>query len=73
MAEIEAEIREAIILHVEGLREDGMPVPVAAGQVNYLDIAARPVPVHDSGNAQHPAPGDTASQRGRARALVTEE
>jgi predicted RNase H-like HicB family nuclease len=40
VAEVEAEIREAIIFHVEGLREDGVPVPVAASRVEYIDIAA---------------------------------
>ena len=40
VAEVEAEIREAIIFHVEGLREDGIPVPAAASQVEYIDTAA---------------------------------
>jgi predicted RNase H-like HicB family nuclease len=40
LAEVEAEIREAIVFHVEGLREDGLPVPAAASQVEYIDIAA---------------------------------
>jgi predicted RNase H-like HicB family nuclease len=40
VAEVEAEIREAIVFHVEGLRQDGLPVPAAASQVEYIDIAA---------------------------------
>ena len=40
LAEVEAEIREAIVFHVEGLREDVLPVPAAASQVEYIDIAA---------------------------------
>jgi predicted RNase H-like HicB family nuclease len=40
VAEVEAELREAIIFHVEGLREDGLPVPPAASQVEYIDVAA---------------------------------
>ena len=40
VAEVEAEIREAIIFHVEGLREDGMPIPVGASQVEYIEVAA---------------------------------
>jgi len=40
VAEVEAEIREAIAFHVEGLREDGLPIPVAASQVEYVDVAA---------------------------------
>jgi predicted RNase H-like HicB family nuclease len=40
VAEVEVEIRAAIIFHVEGLREDGLPIPAAASQVEYIDIAA---------------------------------
>ena len=39
VAEVEAEIREAIAFHVEGLREDGLPIPIAASQVEYVDVA----------------------------------
>jgi len=38
--EAEAEIREAILFHVEGLREDGLPIPMGESQVEYVDIAA---------------------------------
>lgn len=38
--EVEAEIREAIAFHVEGLREDGLPVPTGACQVEYVEVAA---------------------------------
>ncbi len=37
---VEAEIREAIAFHVEGLREDGLPVPPGASQVEYVEVAA---------------------------------
>ena len=37
--EVEAEIREAIIFHVEGLREDGLPVPLGESTVDYVDVA----------------------------------
>jgi predicted RNase H-like HicB family nuclease len=40
LAEVEAEIREAIGFHVEGLREDVLPVPEPASQVGYVDIVA---------------------------------
>ncbi len=40
VAEVEAEIREAIVFHVEGLREDGLPVPPPESQVEYIEIAA---------------------------------
>jgi len=38
--EVEAEIREAIEFHLEGLREDGLPIPAAESRVDYIDIAA---------------------------------
>ncbi len=40
VAEVEAEIREAIVFHVEGLRVDGLPVPPPESQVEYIEIAA---------------------------------
>jgi len=38
--EVEEQIREAIAFHLEGLREDGTPVPPASSHVEYVDIAA---------------------------------
>ncbi len=38
--ETEREIRAAIAFHIEGLREDGLPVPQAASIVEYIDITA---------------------------------
>jgi predicted RNase H-like HicB family nuclease len=38
--EVEAQIREAISFHLEGLRKDGLPVPAPASRVEYVDIAA---------------------------------
>ena len=40
VAEVEAQIREAIVFHVEGLREDGLPVPAPSSQVEYIEVAA---------------------------------
>ena len=37
---VESEIREAIAFHVEGLREDGLPVPPGDSQVEYVEVAA---------------------------------
>ena len=39
VAEVESEIREAIICHLEGLREDGLPVPPGESTVDYVDVA----------------------------------
>jgi predicted RNase H-like HicB family nuclease len=33
-------LREAIELHLQGLREDGLPVPDPTCQVDYVDVAA---------------------------------
>jgi predicted RNase H-like HicB family nuclease len=38
--ETEREIREAIGFHIEGLIEDGLPLPQATSIVEYLEIAA---------------------------------
>ena len=38
-AEVESLIREAIELHVVGLRDDGLPVPPASSKVEYIDVA----------------------------------
>ncbi len=40
VAEVEVGIREAIELHIAGLREDGQPIPMALSAVEYVDIAA---------------------------------
>ncbi len=38
--QVEAEIREAIELHINGLREDGSQIPLPSSQVEYIEIAA---------------------------------
>ncbi len=38
--ETESQIREAIEFHLEGLREDGAPIPQPSSRVEYIDIAA---------------------------------
>lgn len=40
IGEIESQIREAIEFHLEGMREDGTPIPPPASRVEYVDIAA---------------------------------
>lgn len=37
--ETEREIREAIELHLEGLREDGTPIPPPSSKVQYIEVA----------------------------------
>lgn len=37
--QVEAQIREAIVFHLEGMREDGLPVPPPASQVEYVEVA----------------------------------
>jgi predicted RNase H-like HicB family nuclease len=38
--ETERRLREAIELHIQGLREDGVPVPAPSSVVHYLEIPA---------------------------------
>jgi predicted RNase H-like HicB family nuclease len=40
LKEVEKRLREAIELHVAGLREDGLPVPEPASVVDYVDVPA---------------------------------
>ena len=39
MEETEQLIREAIELHLSGLREDGLPIPQPSSQVDYVEVA----------------------------------
>jgi predicted RNase H-like HicB family nuclease len=40
VAEAEAQIREAIEFHLEGMREDGLAIPQPSSQVEYVDVVA---------------------------------
>ena len=40
LEQAEAEIRGAIEFHIEGMREDGLPIPEPASRVEYVDVAA---------------------------------
>lgn len=40
VAYVEAEMREAIAFHLAGLREDGIAIPEAASQVEYIEVTA---------------------------------
>jgi predicted RNase H-like HicB family nuclease len=40
VAETESLIREAIQFHVEGLKEDGLPIPPPSTHVEYVDVSA---------------------------------
>jgi predicted RNase H-like HicB family nuclease len=40
VAEAEQSIREAIELHLSGMREDGTPIPPPSSQVDYVEVAA---------------------------------
>jgi predicted RNase H-like HicB family nuclease len=37
--EVEQRLREAIAVHIAGLREDGLPVPAPSSVVDYLEVA----------------------------------
>lgn len=38
--QVEMQIREAIAFHLEGLREDGTPIPQPSSRVEYVEVAA---------------------------------
>ncbi len=38
--ETEKHIREAIEFHLDGMREDGTPVPPPSSRVDYIEVAA---------------------------------
>lgn len=40
LAGTELAIREAIELHLEGMREDGAPIPLPTSRVDYVEVAA---------------------------------
>jgi predicted RNase H-like HicB family nuclease len=40
LADAEYAIREAISLHLDGLREDGAPIPPPSSRVEYIEVAA---------------------------------
>jgi len=38
--EIESQIREAIEFHLEGMRDDGLPIPPPRSRVEYIEVTA---------------------------------
>jgi len=40
LEETEASIRDAIELHLEGMRQDGTPIPPPSSHVEYVEVAA---------------------------------
>jgi len=40
VAETERRLRDAIEVHVQGLREDGLPVPEPSSVVDYVEVPA---------------------------------
>ncbi len=41
LEEVTAEIRDAIEFHLDGLREDGEPIPAPTSRAEYVDVAER--------------------------------
>ena len=39
-SEVEQQIREAIEFHLDGMREDGIPIPPPLSRVEYIEVAA---------------------------------
>ena len=40
--EVKAEIREAIEFHLEGMREDGLPIPKPSSRAEYVEVGDKP-------------------------------
>jgi predicted RNase H-like HicB family nuclease len=40
VADAEKQIQEAIAFHLEGMREDGTPIPPPSSRVEYVEVAA---------------------------------
>jgi predicted RNase H-like HicB family nuclease len=38
--QVEREIREAIAFHLDGMREDGLPIPAPTSKVEYIELPA---------------------------------
>jgi predicted RNase H-like HicB family nuclease len=38
--EADAEVKEVIAFHIEGLKDDGLPVPVQTITVEYIELVA---------------------------------
>jgi predicted RNase H-like HicB family nuclease len=46
--EVKAEIAEAIALHLEGMREDGLPIPPPTTKAEYVEVGGpRPIDKFD--------------------------
>ena len=41
LEEVKAEIRDAIEFHLEGMREDGLPVPKPSSWAEYVEVEER--------------------------------
>ena len=41
LEEVKAEIREAIEFHIEGMREDGLPIPPGSALADYVEVGAK--------------------------------
>jgi predicted RNase H-like HicB family nuclease len=39
--EVKAEIREAIAFHIEGMLEDGLPIPSPTSSAEYVEIGVK--------------------------------
>jgi predicted RNase H-like HicB family nuclease len=40
LAEVKAEIRSAIEFHLQGMREDGLPIPPPSSRADYVELGA---------------------------------
>ena len=60
--EVKSEIREAIAFHLDGMREDGLPIPPPKSRAEHVDVAA---PELDQG-----AKTSHRGSKGRSRIVI---
>jgi len=41
LEEVKAEIRQAIEFHLEGMREDGLPIPKPSSRAEYVEVGGQ--------------------------------
>ena len=48
VAAVETEIRDAIRFHIDGLKEDGLPVPKPTSIADYVEVLCTPLLIRKS-------------------------
>jgi predicted RNase H-like HicB family nuclease len=73
MEEAKAEIRDAIEFHLEGMREDGLPIPKASSRAEYVDVGIKPLKERPRGELVERAPPAVGSSLAQEAESVAEK